>query len=142
KMMKKTTSSQFGARWHVENSDNKGRCKANSSGFVIERPRGKFFAVVAGTPAVQNRTDLLPLPPKMDTFPFVETTTMEKAKNATMVMVGCALPDSAENPDIQIDRDHDIWLITVKKEGKRLSLRVFDRGVLPEFSVIENTFIE
>jgi len=29
KMMKKTTPSQFGARWHVENSDNKGRCEAN-----------------------------------------------------------------------------------------------------------------
>lgn len=142
KMIKKTTPSQFGARWHVEDSDNKGHCAATDSGFIIERPRGKFFATVAGTPGLANRTDFLPLPKEMGDFAFVETNTVEKAKNATMIMVGCALPASAENPEIRIDREDDIWHISVKKDGKRLSLRVFDRGELPEFSVIENSFVE
>ena len=142
KFVKKFEPSQFGARWHVENKDDKGSCSATPTGFVIKRPRGKFVATVSGKPEIGVTTDFLPLPKKMGTFPFVEIESKSKAKDCLMIMAGCPLPSNEATPAISIERKENFWLVKIKKSSGELSLKIYDTDVLPEYEVVENSFLE
>ena len=139
---KATTPSEFAARWHVENSDEKGHVTSEGNSFLITRPYAKFYAVCAGSPDLEMKTDFLPLPKDMGSFPYVDVTTKQKAKIAFSILAGTPLKAGEAKPNIEIQIAGADWLIKVVKGGSSLIVKVLDQDELPEFEVIENDFVK
>ena len=137
KLIKKGNPSQFTARWHIENSDRKGRGTFDKNSFVISRPNARLYAVCAGTPAIQVDSDFLPLPESIGAFPFFDVSADQSAKQAFIVMVAAPLELESALPAVSIVENKNDWTIDFNNGDRKLKLLVFDHGELPEFELIE-----
>jgi hypothetical protein len=137
KLQKKIAPATFTARWHVENSDEKGGCAVNGNSFTNFRPHGKFMGVCAGTPEIFVKSDQHPLPEKTGIFPFVDVATRTPANEALLITAGCPLLAQEAAPEIQLVREEADWILQIAKGGRRLKLRILDRAALPEWEVLE-----
>jgi hypothetical protein len=70
-------------------------------------------------------------------FPYVDAETATASEEAFILMAGCPLKDSEEDPDIAIRQNGNTWEIEIAKDQHYLKLRVMDQETVPEFEVLE-----
>ena len=137
KLMKKQNPSIFTARWHIENSDKKGKGTFDKNSFIIFRPHARLYSVCAGSPEIQVDSDFLPLPESFGVFPFIDVTSTQLAREAFIVMAATPLDRNESLPKIKIENNKDQWTIYLTKNNQKLKILVLDRDELPEFEIIE-----
>lgn len=135
KLRKRSDSSFFAARWHVENSDGRGEVACRDTSFTILRPKARFSAACAGSVPIVMRADRHPVPETAGIFPFAELASAERATEQLLLTVGCPLRPDDPDPLIRLSREREVWDVQVTLHEKQLHLLVFDRGTLPEFEV-------
>ncbi len=137
KLIKKQNPSILNARWHIENSDKKGKGTFDKNSFVISRPHARLYGVCAGSPEIQVDSDFLPVPESFGAFPFVDVVSTQQAKEAFILMAATLLEKNETLPGIEIQNNQNKWTINLTKDDQKLKVLVLDRDELPEFEIIE-----
>jgi hypothetical protein len=137
KLMKTGEPSAFAARWFAENRDGSAMCTGNDRSFVISRPHAKFVGVCAGSPDVAVGAAKLPLPDSVGVYQYINVASVQKSRDAFMIMAGVPMGTTGTPSDISINPTEGQWLVRISRDGKTLRLKIFDHGALPEFEVME-----
>ena len=137
KATKSEQPSSFAARWFVENRDKNAQCDSELNSFTIARPHAKFYAVVAGSPGVEVKSNKLPLPDSLGVFKYVDVGTTNITKDALIIMAGVPMMLDAAQPEISIQNADQSWLVEIVKANRRLKLKILNQDALPEFEVLD-----
>jgi len=137
KIRKKEVSSDFAARWFIENSDGEADIETDGQTFTLSRPKAKFFGVVAGNQELEVVKAKLPLDESFGVFPHVDVKSSGKSRDAFMILAGSPLQNCEESPEVEIRKKGDAYEIEVSKGDQYLKLKVYDQEDLPEWEVVE-----
>ena len=128
RMEKKENDSIFSNRWHIENSDQGGNVRLHQTGFVVERPRARFYAVYDHAHELIIHQENMPIPAEFGTYPYVQADSKNAARQATLIMVGMPLHLDQPDPSITISADGMIRLVAM---GKTYSWQLRQVGRFP-----------
>ncbi len=136
----KNTSANFKARWFIDNEDGKGKIKIEGNKFVFHRPQARLVGCCESDHCVQLLTDNFPVPKEYGIFPFLDVQAEKLGEKVVLIMTAMAIENQETMPIIEIKRKGNDWNVTAKAHGKKISVFVTMKDILPEVTKVVQEF--